>query len=138
MTPIKNLCPHVSPRAWNSLMNGWNRYGVPEFTTVEQLAETSDCVLLELRNMGPKMLAEVRAAVAKVIALPPPVHEARRDSDVAAWIKAYRDQYAEPKDSPYSHPFAWHVLDELLNDYRDHADTGVPLGEEIHGPGSDA
>lgn len=63
---------------------------------------------------------ELRAAL-------PPVHVARRDSDVAAWIKAHRDRFA-PGDPGYF------TLDRTLDDYRDHADTGTPLGEEVQGP----
>jgi hypothetical protein len=57
-------------------------------------------------------------------------HDPRRGSDVEAWVKQQRDLH--PKDSDWSH--GWYVLDDLLNDYRDHADCGVPLGEKVSGP----
>ena len=50
-----------------------------------------------------------------------PVHDiAFRGSPVEAWIKARRDRY--PVTSP-----GWFVLDELLDDWRERADTGTFL-----------
>ena len=52
-------------------------------------------------------------------------HTPRRDDDVAKWIKAARDASATgPEDD------AWHVLDTLLDNYREHADTGTFLDED--------
>jgi hypothetical protein len=50
------------------------------------------------------------------------VHRPDRDSDVAAWIKRVRDEY--PPRTPH-----WLTLDDLLDDYRLHADVGTPLSE---------
>jgi hypothetical protein len=129
MTPIEELRTHVSARAWRSLVTRGERYGVPEFATVEQVAETPDHALLDLRNMGPKMLAEVRAGIREVLDAPSPAHEPRRGSDVEAWIKRRRDEH----DSPDLRA-RWFVLDDLLDDYRLHADCGVPLHQEVEGP----
>lgn len=53
----------------------------------------------------------------------------QRGDAVEAWIKARRDEYAGSADQPSR----W-ALDDLLDDYREHADTGTPLGEEVRGP----
>lgn len=56
-------------------------------------------------------------------ATPAPIateHQACRGDDVEAFIKRQRDEY-EPT-SP-----EWHALDGLLDDYRQCADTGMPL-----------
>lgn len=53
---------------------------------------------------------------------------------VETWLKRHRDRHAEPPDSPYAHPPVWHWTDELLNDLRDHVDTGTPLTEPVAGP----
>lgn len=45
---------------------------------------------------------------------------AMRGSDTEAWLKRWRDLYA--KDTP-----AWQVVDNMLDDYRLHADCGVCL-----------
>lgn len=55
-------------------------------------------------------------------------HEPHRGSDVEAWIKRTRDEYGSSTDD------AWRVLDDLLNDYRLHADTGTALVNEVEGP----
>ncbi len=56
----------------------------------------------------------------------------RRDDQVAAWLKARRDQY---KHGQTDEAVAIHyALDAALDDYRDHADTGTPLNQEIKGP----
>jgi hypothetical protein len=57
-------------------------------------------------------------------------HEPRRGSDVEAWIKWHRDR--NPKGSDCSH--GWYVLDDLLDSYREHSDTGTPLSAAVVGP----
>ncbi|GAA1455210.1 hypothetical protein [Nocardiopsis tropica] len=52
-------------------------------------------------------------------------HYPRRDDGVAVWLKAQRDEYHQTT-SPQ-----WQVLDELLELYRLHADTGIPLDRDI-------
>jgi hypothetical protein len=52
----------------------------------------------------------------------------RRGDDVEAWLRQWRDQYADD---------AWRALDDALDDYRLHADTGAPLSvpaEELGHP----
>jgi hypothetical protein len=57
-------------------------------------------------------------------------HEPRRDDDVARWLKRKRDEHVG-RPSP---DHLWHLLDGLLDDYRDHADTGTPLDAVVEGP----
>lgn len=45
-----------------------------------------------------------------------------RGDAVEMWLKAQRDSY----DEYYPE---WQALDDALDDYRLHADTGVPLGQ---------
>lgn len=47
-----------------------------------------------------------------------------RGDQTEAWLKAQRDQRSAKTDE-------WVVIDELLDDYRLHADTGTRLGEHI-------
>lgn len=58
-------------------------------------------------------------------------HQARRGSDVEAWIKRRRDTYVGPGEQKIG---AWYVVNQLLDDYREHADTGTPLADEAQGP----
>lgn len=51
-------------------------------------------------------------------------HHPQRGDAVAQWIKSYRDRY--DSQNP-----AWHVLDDLLDDYRLLADRGRPLPDTI-------
>jgi hypothetical protein len=44
----------------------------------------------------------------------------RRDDDVAAWLKKWRDEY-EPDSGP------WGAIDGLLDEWRLRADTGTAL-----------
>lgn len=59
-----------------------------------------------------------------------PPHQPRRGSDVEAWLKRKRDEISD-----LDAPAARFVLDDLLDDYRLRADTGVPLDSiEVMGP----
>ena len=49
----------------------------------------------------------------------------RRGDAFEAWLKAQRDEY-ETRSSR-----EWRALDEVLDTYRLHADTGTPLGEHV-------
>ncbi|MGX1254127.1 hypothetical protein RKD48_006638 [Streptomyces ambofaciens] len=51
--------------------------------------------------------------------------QARRGDQFEAWLKAQRDEY-EVESGPQ-----WRALDEVLDTYRLHADTGTPLGEHV-------
>lgn len=56
----------------------------------------------------------------------------RRGSDVEAWIKRFRDSHLGPGEQKTG---AWYVANQLLDYYRVHADTGVPLlSDEAMGP----
>ncbi|MFC1418547.1 hypothetical protein [Streptacidiphilus cavernicola] len=48
----------------------------------------------------------------------------RRGDAVDGWLKSERDEYVP--DGP-----TWVALDNLLDAYRLHADTGTPLGEHV-------
>jgi len=56
-------------------------------------------------------------------------HQARRGTDVEAFIKAFRDRF-EGEGASADDP-RWDAIDDLLDLYRLRADTGVPLGEEV-------
>lgn len=51
----------------------------------------------------------------------------QRGDDVEAWLKRQRDSY--PRNTRQ-----WSAIDDLLDDYRLHADTGSRLDEEDIGP----
>lgn len=53
-------------------------------------------------------------------------HIPQRGSDVEEWIKARRDVWSPDSQS-------WQALDDLLDDYRLHADTGSPLFGLVQG-----
>jgi hypothetical protein len=70
------------------------------------------------------LLAEVdslRAEVTRSRAVP---HMPRRDDAVATWLKWLRDAYAWDRPT-------WSNLDEVLDLYRLHADTGTPLDQRV-------
>ena len=50
-------------------------------------------------------------------------HRPMRGDEVEAWIKRKRDEF--------SATLAYWTLDDLLDDYRLHADTGTPLSGEV-------
>lgn len=56
---------------------------------------------------------------------PQPETEARRGDVFEQWLKAQRDEYHQTR-SPQ-----WLALDEALDTYRLHADTGTPLGGHV-------
>jgi hypothetical protein len=64
-------------------------------------------------------------------------HLARRGSDVELWLRHNRDEFAGETDNP-ARMAVYIALDALLDDYRDHADTGTPLGENVEGPHPEA
>lgn len=49
---------------------------------------------------------------------------ASRGDDIEAWLRHWRDRYE-------SGAIIWYVLDDMLDDYREHADTGTLLGEKV-------
>lgn len=58
-----------------------------------------------------------------------PVHRPRRDDEVAAWLKAKRDEYEGalgPRNAA-----ARDTLDSLLDEYRLRADTGATLSTPL-------
>lgn len=69
----------------------------------------------------PSCSATIRARMADT----PAGHRPDRDDEVAAWIKRHRGK--QVRDGR-----AWLALDDLLDDYRLHADTGTPLDQPAH------
>ena len=57
-------------------------------------------------------------------------HQAKRDDDVDKWLKRQRLNYSV-------HSFEHTLLENLLDDYRLHADTGTPLSEDVPTPGGE-
>lgn len=49
----------------------------------------------------------------------------QRGDVVEQWLKTRRDQHVDS----YGRSPAWYTLDDLLDTYRLHADTDIPLGE---------
>lgn len=60
-------------------------------------------------------------------------HVPQRGSDVEEYIKTKRDEYDRVNGDSYEHN-TWCAFDSLLDDYREHADTGTPLDQELTGP----
>jgi hypothetical protein len=76
----------------------------------------------------------IREGLTAVLAMPHP-HTPCRGSDVEAWLKRKRDGW--PQGGGDYGNGGWAAVDMLLDDYRLHADTGVPLGDEVMGPTDD-
>lgn len=68
-----------------------------------------------------RLLPVVEACIDVLDAEP---HRPKRDDDVAAWIKRMRNEHLPTVDHA-----PWETLDNLLDDYRLHADTGTRLDE---------
>lgn len=56
---------------------------------------------------------------------------AERGDEVEAWLKRRRDKFPKPDRYWAESDLQWSTLDDLLDAYREHADTGTPLSEEI-------
>lgn len=56
---------------------------------------------------------------------PKPGFAPQRDDSVAEWLKRSRDKCVK-------HSQQWFDVDQLLDDYRLHADTGTPLEFDVH------
>jgi hypothetical protein len=58
----------------------------------------------------------------------------QRGDEVERWLKAFRDGLSPVSDD-------WHTVDWLLDNYREHADTGTPLDAVVNrgpAPGGEA
>ena len=64
--------------------------------------------------------ADARELVDELERLRSGAHRPDRASDVAAWLKRRRDTFDRGTNG-------WYALDDLLDAYRLHADTGTPL-----------
>lgn len=58
------------------------------------------------------------------------VHQPYRGDDVEVWIRRERDKYKDFRYYDICANASYFALDNLLDDYRLHADTGVPLLSE--------
>lgn len=56
-------------------------------------------------------------------------HIPMRDDQIELWLKAHRDAWTSV-DGPMNPQ--WTALDDLLDTYRLHADTGTPLYQTVH------
>lgn len=74
------------------------------------------------------LLERRRRFDATVVPIDVALFEPHRGDEVEAWIKRERDRYGEVLD------LEWHALDDLLDNYREHADTGTPLHVDVQGP----
>jgi hypothetical protein len=86
-------------------------------------AEAWQAMGLAMRYEFKNSVLPVITALVEVLDSEP--HRAKRGSDVEAWIKAARDLHDERVYGPYE------ALNDLLDDYRLHADTGTALNEEV-------
>ena len=55
-------------------------------------------------------------------------HQPKRDDDVARWLKATRD--GSSRNGRYAN-IAYHVLNDLLDEYRARADYGLTLDDDL-------
>lgn len=62
-----------------------------------------------------------------VVKAPPETPLPARGDAVEAWLRAHRDRYVDS----YGRTRAWYLFDDLLDQYRLHADTATPLGEHV-------
>ena len=137
-TPLTALLPHLDDRrAYHALKHGRPKYGaadVKPITSVEQVAAMDDDDLLDLRNVGPVTVYKIRKAVAAALGTVdrPEPHRPDRRSDVMAWLVRHRQEFADAQnDIDWAR---WGAIDILVEDYRDHADFGVPLDRDVEGP----
>lgn len=59
------------------------------------------------------------------------MHRAKRGDEVEKWLKRQRDLYAEGRSYDERAYWAWTTLDNALDDYRLHADTGTLLCYDV-------
>lgn len=52
-------------------------------------------------------------------------HQPKRDDDVITWLLKWRDEYS-------ASDIRYHVIDDMVDDYRLHADTGTSLLEPVN------
>jgi hypothetical protein len=69
-------------------------------------------------------------------------HQPMRGDDVANWLKAERDKWFVGSQLRLTATQArsrtiYTVIDDLLDSYRLHADTGTPLDQEVIEPGDE-
>jgi hypothetical protein len=51
-------------------------------------------------------------------------HIPKRGDDVETWLKEERSKWDRNGD-------AWFAIDDLINSYRLHADTGMPIDQDV-------
>jgi len=79
-----------------------------------------------LADEGAAIRARAQALFDGVSGLRPIRHLPIRGNDVEVWIKSRRDAELPGAE-------AWMALDDALDDYRLHADTGLPLNQDAEG-----
>ena len=94
------------------------------FADVDEVRGASDADLMDIRSVGPVLVQRIRTACA--ILADRTRHMPHRGSDVEAWLKRKRDEYALTDGTPGDYE-AWTAMNDALDDYRMHADTGTPL-----------
>lgn len=60
------------------------------------------------------------------------LHIPKRGDAVEQWLKTERDRYEASKEhTDYGGHDAYWALDDLIDSYRHHADTGMPIDQEV-------
>lgn len=117
------ILPPAEPAADPDGPDGWTPMGV----TTDEVTGMAEWVPMGSTNLGHENRVELGAdgTVTETVSTTRPAgHLPTRGSDVEAWIKRRRDHF-QYGDS------AWVTLDNLLDDYRDHADVGASLDREV-------
>lgn len=80
----------------------------------------AEMTLMQKYNVKDTLLPVLAACIDVLDAQP---YQPKRNDEVATWIKAKRDEHGPG--------WRWGELDNLLDDYRLHADTGTPLTSDV-------
>lgn len=95
------------------------RQGSKEMQSEELPARTDQNFRTEQRRLASLSLGHIDQSELLV------THQPKRGDEVEAWIKSKRDDWEDASELVYG------ALDDLLDEYRLHADTGIPLTEEV-------
>jgi len=113
--PIELLAGMLGPVTYRRLR--------ASFEDVGAVRRATDIDLMDLPYIGYATLRKIRTACAAVASRKRVPY---RGSDVEVWLKRKRDEYALPDGTPGDYE-AWTAMNDALDDYRLHADTGTPL-----------
>lgn len=114
-----DLARHLYRKDRNDVEEAWLRAWYADVTGGQ--ADDVPAMLAELER-----LADTGGAYPRHYA---PVFQPHRGDAVATWLKAHRDATGKSEECNI-----WYALDGILDEYREHADFGTPLDEEIRGP----